>query len=93
MKRHVLPIALGAALLMLGAAAPAPVLAQDRPAAVRQVPLSSVLSMIAKRMPGRQLNTTTGNSGGHPTYVVQWQKADGQVVVVVVDAESGQIIG
>ena len=93
MKRHVLPIAFGAALLTLGAGAPGPALAQDRPPAMRQVPLSSVLAMIAKRMPGRQLNTTTGNSGGRPTYVVQWQKADGQVVVVVVDAESGQIIG
>ena len=49
--------------------------------------------MIAKRTPGRQLNTTTGSAGGRTTYVVQWQKADGQVVVIVVDAESGQIIG
>lgn len=93
MKRHALLSAFWAALLMLGAGAPGAVQAQDRPPVMRQVPLSSVLSMIARRMPGRQLNTTTGNSGGRPTYVVQWQKADGQVVVVVVDAESGQIIG
>jgi uncharacterized membrane protein YkoI len=93
MKRHVTPIAVGAALLMLGAAAPAPALAQDRPAAVRQVPLSRVLAMIAQRTPGRQLNTTMGDSGGRPAYIIQWQRTDGRVVVITVDAETGQIIG
>lgn len=93
MKRHILPSAFGALLLLAGAGAPVTALAQDRPPAVRQVPLSRVLAMIAQRMPGRQLNTTMGNSGGRPTYVIQWQKADGQVVVIIVDAETGQITG
>ena len=93
MKRHVLPSAVGAALLMLSAAASAPALAQDRPAAARQVPLSRVLATIAQRIPGRQLNTTMGDSGGRPAYIIQWQRADGRVVVIIVDAETGQIIG
>jgi uncharacterized membrane protein YkoI len=59
----------------------------------RLVPLSRVLAMIARSTPGRHLNTTTGDAGGRPAYYVQWQMQDGRVVVFVVDAESGQIIG
>ena len=59
----------------------------------RQVPLSRVLAMLAARYPGRHLNTTLGESGGHQAYFVQWQMSDGRVVVFVVDAESGQVIG
>ena len=65
--------------------------AQDQ--ARRQVPLSRVLSMIGSRYPGRHLNSTVGDAGGRPAYYVQWQMEDGRVVVFVVDAESGQIIG
>ncbi|MDZ4376227.1 MAG: hypothetical protein U1C74_33005 [Phenylobacterium sp.] len=58
-----------------------------------QAPLSRVLQMIAARHPGRHLNTTTGEAGGRPAYYVQWQLENGRVVVFVVDAESGQIMG
>jgi uncharacterized membrane protein YkoI len=34
-----------------------------------------------------------GDQGGRAAYFVQWQMADGRVVVFVVDAESGQVIG
>lgn len=59
----------------------------------RQVPLSRVLQMIASRYPGRHLNTTMDEAGGRPAYFVQWQLENGRVVVFIVDAESGQIIG
>ena len=60
----------------------------------RQVPLSRVLATLAQRYPGKQLNTTMGESGGRPAYMIQWQMAkDGRVVVFIVDAESGQVIG
>jgi uncharacterized membrane protein YkoI len=49
--------------------------------------------MIAARTPGRHLNTTMGDAGGRPAYFVQWQLPNGSVVIFVVDAESGQIIG
>lgn len=65
---------------------------QDRGAG-RQVPLSRVLAMIASRTPGRHLNTSMGEAGGRPAYYVQWQTQDGRVIVFVVDAESGAIIG
>jgi uncharacterized membrane protein YkoI len=58
----------------------------------RQAPLGRVLDMIGSRYPGRHLNTTQGEMGGHPVYFVQWQMADGRVVVFVVDAESGAIM-
>ncbi|MEO8113734.1 MAG: hypothetical protein ABI655_05105 [Phenylobacterium sp.] len=85
-----------AALLL--AAPPVGALAQERgdqgqAHAGRLVPLSRVLAMIAQRTPGRHLNTTQGESGGRPAYFVQWQTPEGRVVVFVVDAESGQIIG
>jgi uncharacterized membrane protein YkoI len=91
MKRLLVVSALAAALAApLAAAAQAPIqLAQ----AGRQVPLSRVLPMIAQREPGRHLNTTMGESGGRPAYFVQWQTKDGRVVIYVVDAETGQIIG
>ncbi len=59
----------------------------------RQVPLSRVLDMLRSRYPGRHLNTSLGDAGGRPAYFVQWQMESGRVVVFVVDAESGQVIG
>ncbi|MFN3585113.1 PepSY domain-containing protein [Phenylobacterium sp.] len=59
----------------------------------RQAPLSRVLAMIGARYPGRHLNTTMGDAGGRPAYFVQWQLENGRVVVFMVDAESGQIVG
>lgn len=94
------------ALAVLLAAATAPAVAdaqgQGRPvfgaghedqARGRQVPLSRVLSMLASRYPGRHLNTTMGDASGRSAYFVQWQMESGRVVVFVVDAESGQVIG
>jgi uncharacterized membrane protein YkoI len=101
MKRIFLVAALMAGM-SLGLSPAGVVAAQDRHdeetarAAVRsgsQVPLSSVLAMLAKRHPGRQLNTTMGESGGRPVYNVQWQLTNGQIVVFVVDAKTGQEIG
>jgi uncharacterized membrane protein YkoI len=98
MKRHLL-----IAALLLGALAPAAADAQDPSGggrgdqgstrSGRQVPLSRVLATIAQRTPGRHLNTTLGDAGGRPAYFVQWQTASGRVVVFIVDAESGQIVG
>jgi uncharacterized membrane protein YkoI len=93
MKRLLVICALAAAL-----AGPAAAVAQESGAAPpmaagRQVPLSRVLATIAQHQPGRHLNTTMGESGGRPAYFVQWQASDGRVVIFVVDAESGQIIG
>jgi uncharacterized membrane protein YkoI len=68
-----------------------PEAAQDRGG--RLVPLSRVLAMLSSRYPGRHLNTTTGEAGGRPAYFVQWQMENGQVVVFVVAADSGQVIG
>jgi uncharacterized membrane protein YkoI len=59
----------------------------------RQAPLSRVLQMIGSRFPGRHLNTTLGDAGGKPAYYVQWQMENGRVVVFVVDAETGHIMG
>ena len=93
MKRFLLAAAFVSALA--AAAPPAVAFAQEpaRPAG-RQAPLSRVLAMLAQRWPGKQLNTTMGESGGRPAYMIQWQMAkDGRVVVFVVDAESGQVVG
>jgi uncharacterized membrane protein YkoI len=82
--------------LFVATAAPLAAAAQDAgpPAAAsgRQVSLSSVIATIKGRQPGRHLNTTMGQAGGRPAYVVQWQLPDGRVVIFIVDAESGQIL-
>ncbi len=103
MKRHLLLVA-----LLLGALAPAAAasaygrlgdgrLGDGRGAFVLvaggQVPLSRVLAMIAQRTPGRPLNTTLGESGGRTAYFVQWLMSNGRVVVFIVDAESGAVMG
>lgn len=66
---------------------------QDRGASGPRAPLAQVLRELERRYPGRHLNTTTGDHRGRPAYFVQWQMENGQVVVFVVDAESGQVIG
>lgn len=67
--------------------------ARDGVRSGRQVPLSRVLDMLRSRFPGRHLNTSLGDAGGRPAYYVQWQMENGRVVVFVVDAESGQVVG
>jgi uncharacterized membrane protein YkoI len=67
--------------------------ARDAVRSGRQAPLSRVLAMIAQRTPGRHLNTTQGEMGGRPVYFVQWQTPNGRVIIFIVDAESGAIMG
>jgi uncharacterized membrane protein YkoI len=60
----------------------------------RQIPLARIIQMIQARSPGGQLlNASNGEQGGRPAYFVQWRKKDGGVVVFIVDAESGAILG
>ncbi|HEX3700906.1 MAG TPA: PepSY domain-containing protein [Phenylobacterium sp.] len=97
-------MAIGA--LALAAAAPAALAAQDerpslgvgrsdQPEAPRgkMMPLSRVIQRIAAKTPGKYLNTTVSDQGGRSVYLVQWRMTDGRMVVIVVDAESGAIIG
>jgi uncharacterized membrane protein YkoI len=93
MKRLLLIAALllGAAPVTTAAAAQEP--GREAPQAGAQVPLASVLKKIAQQHPGKQLNTTMGQSGGRAVYLVQWQLANGQIVVFTVDAQTGQIVG
>ena len=55
-------------------------------------PLSRVLKDLAQHYPGKQLNTTMGQVGGRPAYLVQWQLSNGRVVVFTVDARTGQVV-
>jgi uncharacterized membrane protein YkoI len=85
------------AALLLGAAPVTAVAAQEpgreAPQAGAQVPLSSVLRTLAQKHPGKQLNTTMGQSGGRAVYLVQWQLTNGRIVVFTVDAQTGQVVG
>ncbi|PZR32592.1 PepSY domain-containing protein [Caulobacter segnis] len=54
----------------------------------RLVPLSRVIEMIARRVPGRVLDA--GLEGRN--YRVRWATADGRRIDFIVDAETGQII-
>jgi uncharacterized membrane protein YkoI len=85
------------AALMLGAAPLTAAAAQEpgreAPQAGAQVPLSSVLRMLAQKHPGKQLNTTMGQASGRAVYLVQWQLTNGRIVVFTVDAQTGQVVG
>lgn len=59
----------------------------------RQISFGQVIAAISARTPGRHLNMTQGEHRGRPAYFVQWQMPDGAVVVFIVDAESGAILG
>jgi uncharacterized membrane protein YkoI len=67
--------------------------AHEAPQAGSQVPLSRVLAELAKRYGGKQLNTTMGEAGGRPAYLVQWQLANGRIVTFTIDAQTGQVVG
>ena len=91
---------LAIAVLLASAAAPVAVDAAPRPHLAafqdrggRQIPLAQVLAMLGSRYPGRALDTRQGDAGGRRAYFVQWQLENGRVVVFVVDAETGQILG
>lgn len=59
----------------------------------RQMPLARVIQMIQSRTPGQLLNATTAEEGGKPVYRVQWRQQNGRVVVFIVDAETGAMLG
>src|SRR6185437_58260 len=92
------------AALLFTAAAPAVALAaqDERPSlgagddAARGghlMPLKNVIRMMQARMPGKYINTTVGDQGGKAVYLVQWRMPDGRLVVYVVDAQSGAMLG
>jgi uncharacterized membrane protein YkoI len=86
------------AALLMGAAPATATAAQERPGATEgapggQLPLSRVLKELAQHHKGKQLNTTMGQAGGKPVYLVQWQLPSGQIVVFTVDAQTGQVLG
>ena len=58
-----------------------------------QIPLAEVLQKISRSRKGRQLNTTMGDAGGRPAYFIQWQEPGGRVVILVVDSETGAMLG
>jgi uncharacterized membrane protein YkoI len=65
---------------------------REAPQAGGQVPLSRVLHELAQKHPGKQLNTTMGQAGGRPAYLVQWQLSSGRIVIFTVDAQTGQVV-
>lgn len=66
--------------------------AREAPRAGSLTPLSRVLKDLAQHYPGKQLNTTMGQAGGRPAYLVQWQLSNGRIVVFTVDAQTGQVV-
>lgn len=83
-----------AAAPVVALAPPSPAVgAQEASPRGGQVPLARVLKELAHRYKGKQLNTTMGEAGGRPTYLVQWQLGNGRIAVFTVDAQTGQVLG
>ncbi|HEX6861042.1 MAG TPA: PepSY domain-containing protein [Caulobacteraceae bacterium] len=59
----------------------------------RMVPLEAVVPRIARRTPGRMVDTGIENRRGQVIYRVRWQSADGRRIDYLVDAATGAIIG
>jgi uncharacterized membrane protein YkoI len=59
----------------------------------RRVSLREVIPNIARRSPGRMLDSFAENGpGGRPQYRVRWQSNSGERIDYIVDAETGAII-
>jgi uncharacterized membrane protein YkoI len=60
----------------------------------RRVSLREVIPNIARRSPGRMLDSFAENGpGGRPQYRVRWQSNSGERIDYIVDAQTGAIIG
>lgn len=59
----------------------------------RLLPLGAVLGSIAQQFPGHHLDADGPfERGGRWIYRVKWLTPDGQVLIIVADAQSGQIL-
>jgi len=59
----------------------------------RMLPLESIVPRIARRAPGRMLDTGIESRGPQVVYRVRWQAADGRRIDYIVDAATGAILG
>lgn len=62
--------------------------ARDEVRSGQALPLSRVIEIVARRVPGRLLNA--GREG--PNYRIRWAAADGRRIDFIVDARTGQIL-
>jgi uncharacterized membrane protein YkoI len=59
----------------------------------RLLPLEVVLANVARRIPGHHLDVDGPfQRGSRWVYRIKWLTPDGRVLIVIVDAESGQIL-
>jgi len=63
-------------------------------AQARLLPLESVLSNVSRSIPGHHIGVDGPyQQGGRWVYRIKWLTPDGRVIIVIADAESGQILG
>lgn len=58
----------------------------------RMLPLEAVVPRLARRTPGRLLDTGIEHWGRQVVYRVRWQAADGRRIDYIVDASTGSVI-
>jgi uncharacterized membrane protein YkoI len=59
----------------------------------RLVPLEAILSNIARMYPGYHIDVDGPYpAGGHLVYRIKWLTPDGRVIIIIADAETGQIL-
>jgi uncharacterized membrane protein YkoI len=59
----------------------------------RLLPLEAVLSNIARQIPGHHLDVDGPmQRGGRWIYRIKWITPDGRVLIIIADAETGQIL-
>lgn len=75
-----------------GSPADIPAQAQSDPNAGNVKPLSEVLDTAKARVPGQVLDVQLDKAGTPWTYQIRIRSDKGNVVLVVVDAESGRIL-
>jgi uncharacterized membrane protein YkoI len=54
--------------------------------------LQRIIEQIARRTPGRQLNTKREVQNGVEVYLIAWSTSDGRRIDFVVDARTGRIL-
>ena len=58
------------------------------------LPLEVILGNVARAYPGHHIGVAGPNQqGGRMVYRIKWLTPDGRVIIIFVDAETGQILG
>ena len=92
MLRHIVMLLVVAMVLAGGAAAGNHDAARDAVRAGRSLPLGTIVGQVERRYPGRLLDADLQDRGGRLVYRLRWMTPEGNVLNMIVDAQSANVL-